>query len=299
MFARLFSRKSKYDLDSIEGIQAIEIPKYKKLKGVGTPVNNIEYILQRKATEYMKMGESELALACLRKSNEIFPHSNFMWQPSNYYRLPNYLKKIRRFDEARAEEAKIFALFGGEDEPSGISMVEYQIAQARRLGVDLLITGTNDCLCAECAMFTRRVFSISGKDRRFPRLPEVMLKPLEGHEYCLNDEVYPYWYPDSTPTWNYRGNLIEWCNRPFKDERTTEQKAVFRNRVETSEQEALDRKNYDYIYEHLPNAAPKSFGGFRRMKRLNSVNYQRLVAYALEIGVNLNERPDTSMYKFK
>ena len=102
----LFS-KEKHDFDTLEGILNIPIPKYKPLQGMGSPVNNIEYILQRKATEHKKNGRMDLAIACLRKANEIFPHSNFAWAEKDYMRLVEYLKLDRQFDEARKEEQKI------------------------------------------------------------------------------------------------------------------------------------------------------------------------------------------------
>lgn len=294
MFARLFSRKSKYDLDSIEGIQAIEIPKYKKLKGVGTPVNNIEYILQRKATEYMKLGESELALACLRKSNEIFPHSNFMWSQNDYLRLVEYLKKIRRFEEAREEQKKIDQMFI-EDDQSGL-FLELAIRDAKSAGSDLIITGENDCLCSECALFTRRIYSISGRDRRFPKIPERLFGKRDGHEYCIND-YYSYFYPESIPTWKYKGDLLSWCLRPYSDERTNKQKAVYKDRVRSGEQEILDRNNYDLIWEKLPDIAPKSFGGFMRMKNQKTTNYEKLRVAARSV-CDLEAKPDLSGFRF-
>ena len=76
-----------YDLDTIDGIASILIPKYSQIKGMASPINNIEYILQRKATEHKRNGQMDLAIACLRKANEIFPYSNFMWPESDYLRL--------------------------------------------------------------------------------------------------------------------------------------------------------------------------------------------------------------------
>ena len=51
-FIKNFFSKEKYDFETLEGIQNIPIPKYKPLQGMGSPVNNIEYILQRNATEH-------------------------------------------------------------------------------------------------------------------------------------------------------------------------------------------------------------------------------------------------------
>lgn len=62
---RLFqSKKPQYKFDTLEDIESIEIPKYKPNKNIESPVNNIEYILQRKATEHWRKGNQDLAIAC-------------------------------------------------------------------------------------------------------------------------------------------------------------------------------------------------------------------------------------------
>lgn len=100
LLKKLFSN-SKYDLETLEGIRAIKIPKYSQINGLQSPTKNIEYILQRKATEHKKNGRMDLAIECLRKSNEIMPYSNFEWQASDYLRLVSFLKKDRQIDEAK------------------------------------------------------------------------------------------------------------------------------------------------------------------------------------------------------
>lgn len=60
-----------------------------------------------KAEQYEMAGQVELALACYRKSNELMPLNGVSSYPKErYMRLPRYLRKLRRFDEARAEEEK-------------------------------------------------------------------------------------------------------------------------------------------------------------------------------------------------
>ena len=85
--------REKYDFQTLEGINSIKIPNYKPLQGMSSPVNNVEYILQRKATEHKKNGKMDLAIACLKKANEIFPYSNFAWSEKDYMRLVEYLKQ--------------------------------------------------------------------------------------------------------------------------------------------------------------------------------------------------------------
>lgn len=48
------------------------------------------------------------------------------------------------------------------------------------------------------------------------------------------------------------------------------------------ESDAKDREDYDWICEHLPDVAPKSYGGYRNMKSKNSANYQKIVLLAKE-----------------
>lgn len=42
-------------------------------------------------------------------------------------------------------------------------------------------------------------------------------------------------------------------------------------------EEAKDREQYYWLLEHMPEIAPKSFGGFRRMKKINSQNYRKIL----------------------
>lgn len=92
-----------HDFNSVEGIRSIAIPNYESISGIASPVNNIEYILQRRATRHKKNDRIDLAIECLRKSNEIMPHSNFQYGINDYLRLCSYLESEQRFNEALTE----------------------------------------------------------------------------------------------------------------------------------------------------------------------------------------------------
>ena len=164
-----FFLKEKFDLESLDGINSIKIPNYKPLQGMSSPYNNIEYILQKKATEHKKNGRMDLAIACLRKANEIFPHSNFSWPKKDYLRLVEYLKLDRQFDEARKEDQKIKELFAKFDK----EREEYNATINREVygNTDIVSTNETYSVCDECAKYTKRYFSISGKNRKYPKLP--------------------------------------------------------------------------------------------------------------------------------
>lgn len=57
---------------------------------------------------------------------------------------------------------------------------------------------------------------------------------------------------------------------------------MFDKEVAEKEVLALDKEFYDLIFEKFPDIAPKSFGGYRRMKASNSENYQQLLKKAKE-----------------
>ena len=98
-------KSENYDFNNIESIMSIKRLIYKKLEGISSPVNNIEYILQRKATEHKKNGRMDLAIACLKKSNELMPYSNFEYSTSDYLRCFKHLKMNGQIKEAEKEEA--------------------------------------------------------------------------------------------------------------------------------------------------------------------------------------------------
>ena len=85
------------------------------------------------------------------------------------------------------------------------------------------------------------------------------------------------------PAWDYTGDFVKYCNRPFVDERTKEQKEAFEKDVKEKEEAAKDKEFYDLIFEKFPDIAPKSFGGYRRMKASNSENYKNLLLKAEEV----------------
>ncbi len=271
---------TEYDFDSIEGIQNIPIPEYNPLQRMGSPVNNVEYVLQRKATEHKKNGRMDLAIACLRKANEIFPHSNFAWTKKDYMRLVEYLKADRQFDEARTEEEKIEELFARFDKEQKAH--DAKINKEVYGNTDIVSTNETYFVCDECAKYTKRYFSISGNSKKYPKLPEYLLHRSEEHKYC-SITVSPVLDGISVPVWDYKGDFVKYCNRPFVDERTKEQKAFFEKEVKEKEEVARDKAFYDLIFEKFPEIAPKSFGGYRRMKASNSENYKKLLLKAEEL----------------
>lgn len=100
-------RRKPYDMDSLEGINAIPVPAKNYTTGNPTK-DSIYYLLQRKATEHKKNGKMDLAIACLRKSNSLSDYEQHpLLTPKEYMRVIKYLEYDQRFEEAASEAEKI------------------------------------------------------------------------------------------------------------------------------------------------------------------------------------------------
>ena len=186
------------------------------------------------------------------------------------------------------------------------------VQNANALQTDLVIMDAHGAACPECAKYQGRVFSLSGKSKVFPRIPDVFYDHGAIHEGCghnfhpyihgINDPDLQYTllvHPLSDP--RYAKDIIAFSNRPFIDDRTDAAKQKYRDSLdhkktgETNKyweeywaQEAVkkerDAKDYEWLHASFPDKCPKSLTGYRRMKTQNTKNFQVLKQLASEHG---------------
>lgn len=287
-----------YDFNSIEGIRSIPVPCI-EVNG-GSSTGRVEYYLRGQCfVRYEKEGNEELAIACLKKAQELMFISDMIWKRYDFLRLVEYLYKIGRWEEAETELARIDKFFGRAKAECPFH-IKNAIQNAKTSGTDLVEAHTDSPYCSECARYTDRVYSISGRDRRFPKLPSKFTSDKTGHYLsCLS--LYPYFDGISEPSFTC-DNVSEYSNRPFRDERTQEeisryddwsktkskyigdQEAMENNMLERAKTYYEDMQIFKWIQENLPALCPKSLSGFRRMRSMNSKNYQKIVAEAAKLG---------------
>lgn len=105
---------NKYDLSTKEGIISIPTSEARMY----TDVNSVsvvympEKILSRKATEYKKEKNYDLAIECLKKVNELLPYSPFAYVRNDYERLVDVLVLAGYFKEAKDEHQKLDKKYG-------------------------------------------------------------------------------------------------------------------------------------------------------------------------------------------
>lgn len=154
------------------------------------------------------------------------------------------------------------------------------------------------CCCSECAKYRFRIYCISGSDTRFPKLPEY-IKKYSWHCGLL---LYPfslgvnYMRPSENKSLNEIDELIEYSNRPFVDDRADEEIERYNRILAKNKQDYIDglnkeqaRLEYEKIVALLPDIAPKSQGGYMRMKKSNSANFQKLKENAVSVGIEIKD----------
>lgn len=290
-----------YDFNSIEGIRRIPVPCH-EVNG-NSSTGCVEYYLRGKCfANHWDAGRTELALACLYKAQELMFISNMIWKRRDFLRIVVYLHRAGKHEEADRELAQIDDFFAKQDIHH--DRVLRTLSSAKYLHTDLLEANSSSPCCEECAKYVNRIYSISGKDKRFPALPQEFLKKGSGHHLsCIS--LWPFTYGRSEPSFECT-DVVKFSNRKFVDERTLEEVKEYNDCFSMMQEEAKkeaeqeehmienaklwrqDMETLEWLKKYLPQICPKSISGFRRMRTTHSKNYQKLVAEAAKLGKKLS-----------
>ncbi|MBQ7859215.1 MAG: hypothetical protein IJ347_03650 [Faecalibacterium sp.] len=285
----------KFDLTSVKSIEEIDVEETRWWSEHAPGVPSFpESILSKKATEYKRAKAWDLAIACLKKANELKRSSQYIYAEKDYMRLVRYLRDAGRFEEAAEEEKRIAREFGHEvydaahksrsQEKAGASTrvlfgetLASQMKAAHDTGTDLVEVGWVDVCCEACGKYRGRIFSLSGRSARFPKFPD----DFDSDCGC---SVYPFFEGMSKPQYFTMKQLAVGPKHKFVDGRTAEQKIAYEAKIVNEAQEEKDRADYAWLQQYLPDRAPKSYSGYRRMKNIQSKNYLALQKLAEEQG---------------
>lgn len=288
----IFSDGVQYDLTNIDSIHSIAIPNYQaytpKLTGDELGVTgHLDYVLRMRSGQYWNNCEYELAIACLEKATQLMKYSTIGWPRKDFYRIVNELNDLGQFKKAL--RWKKWIEYNIPHENANEKEDLYLCCKA--LETDLVQVGDSDTCCAKCAMYRKRIYSISGKDKRFPKFPD------DFHSNC-GLSAHPFVYGISRPTFKC-WNIILYSRRKFKDDRSESEKENYETWQKMLKQlppvirePKLPRIIYFRLKKLLPDDAPKTMSGFMRMYNANSKRYQALVKKAEAIGFVFPESLD-------
>lgn len=308
-----------YSTDTIEQINSIPVrvnlprapvPAHSIITG---PTGEVYYYLHSKAQQYAREQKYDLAIACQQKSNELLRLKYPTYGRTEAYYLVRLLARSGRLEDAKTTKKEIDAYYGKAARDEAINTLRNEIRNAHALGTDYLIMSTEEFACSECAKYQGRVYSISGKSKKYPPLPYEISNYGCVHPGCTHRF---FAYIDNTsnnsmeitlahhPIRNifYKRNIVSFSNRPFKDDRTKDCKKTVEevrqreakrkeqqqyyedNIIEIEYQKHLDEQAVIWLQNNFPTKAPKNITGFRRMRTQNTKNYQALKLLAAGKG---------------
>ena len=166
-----------YNVSTIESINRI-------------PYNSFDAIrpLQKAATAHKRNGDIELAIACLRKSNEL---SDQLQGPGKlmqkeYLRVLSYLALLEQPELVKVEEDRIKQLHPEfwDKRISAKRKVQEGIATCNKFDNDLIEIFTNSH-CPICNKYNHQIYSISGTHKVYPKLPNEVLNQTHECKECI------------------------------------------------------------------------------------------------------------------
>lgn len=279
-----------YDTYSIESVQSIPQLDFSNRKSFGTPVYFLEYLLRMRASQERKAHNNDLAYALLIKSTQLMKTTGTFYSSKYFLRLANWLYEDGKYEQAKFAEQKLLSMFSTSSSVHTAAF-EKTIHDCKKNHIDYVVCPFSPGTCPICASYQMRVYCISGKDKRFPKLPDIVYKYGGFHDGCRHT-FYSFILGISSFKNQYLQDCdpIEYSNRPFIDDRTDSDKQLYLQRLENQKKHEESAKNKDIYYQlmqEIPTIMPKSIAAFTKMKKANSLNYQKIVKAAQEIGIEL------------
>ena len=141
-------------------------------------------------------------------------------------------------------------------------------------GYDLMIMTEHYPTCEACAVLQGRVYSISGRDKRFPPLSRAFPSGYRNvHPNCRH--VMTYWIEEMQSPEEIRAALAR-SNAPFTDNRSDEEIALYSKQQADSRRMRADRSQFERYRQRLGEDAPKSFHTFRRIKNADGQKWKEM-----------------------
>ncbi|WP_342537345.1 phage minor capsid protein [Sporosarcina sp. FSL K6-3508] len=147
-------------------------------------------------------------------------------------------------------------------------------------GKDLVIINGVTPTCRHCYAHRGVVFSISGKDKRFPPLTKERTPPYHPNCMCYVEE-----YKEAELDDRYVEADIERSKNfnPEEDRRPDNIKKAYDKKQASNRKNNYEKKAYARMVAALGDEAPATLGAFKRMKRGQTPKYKELQKMMREV----------------
>lgn len=147
------------------------------------------------------------------------------------------------------------------------------IDQLISIGHDLVKMSSHNTSCPVCAVYQGRVYSITGKDKRYPKLEIAFSGPYANIHPNCNHFLTPYVEALANDPEGDR----RFSNRDFDVDLRSQKEIDNYNNIQREKTKLRKDKELWQKYSlALPKECPKNFSVFQKMKKDNSNTWQRL-----------------------
>lgn len=264
-----------YNFNDIESIKSLEIPKFNSLSGMPDVTSDLSYILKMQACAENNITKSFFFIL---KVYELMNGSPIGWQRRDYMMLIERLWKNGLISEAdQLENIMNNELIVFDHCKIFTKKLKETFNTAKELNTDLIISSHHSDTCKECSILQDRVYSISGKSKKYPPLPKQVLKYGNFHKGCRH--IF-FTFHDISSIFKVESNgkiytdPIAYSNRPYVDMRTPEEISRYTHfvlkRQNDKDFEQAKREYYQYKFSGI-DEKPISFS-----KYLKKINFVRI-----------------------
>jgi hypothetical protein len=281
-----------YDLTNRDSIYSIKIPEYvyqhknKRAQELGV-TGYLEYILRMHSGLLWAQKKYDLAIPCLAKATQLMLYSTIGWSRKDFYRIVNWNIALGRFKKAKEWKEWI-----ERNTKSDKDIIEESFSDVLQscasLKTDLVEVGDVRACCGICAKYRKRIYSLTGKNKRFPKFPKDFCGECGLH-------VSPFVYGVMEPSFDSK-HYILYSWRPFRDDRTELEKQNHIDKLAMIEQmekkERISKLNHIIYYFFQPKFSdifPKTVSAFSRMRNANTDKYQKIVIAIEGAGYKIPE----------
>lgn len=284
---KIYSDNIYYDLTDKNSIKAIPVPSFSEDQGT---VFSLDYLLRMCASNLRENGLHDLSIELMCKAVEIMPYSKICWQEKDYMRLVFWLYEDGKLDEGDAVKDMLKKTVFSTSKTDLTILGKERLAEYSTKTDLISFNLYGEQSCPNCAIFSGRVYSISGKSPVFPPLPQKYKDCGFFHIGC-NVGIAPYSekFDDSIYWLGKRTPTIASTYRELKDSRSEEAQKSYcetRKSLLKDEQKPINKEEYLKLKFLYPELAPKSLASYTRAKRAKSASYLKIEDKIKALNVN-------------
>ena len=277
----------RYSLQDKKSVCSIPIPEF---QNNSETTFSLDYVLRMAASNLRSEGKNELSILVLWKAVEIMPHSTIAWSEKDYLRIVAWLYEDNNFLEGDRIRNYIHNDLTIQSKVNLSAIIKSNFQSVIEKSDLISFSRYSGVCCETCAVYSGRVFSVSGTDKRFPMLPQA-LKECGCSHPCCGTGVQTYWEGDEVM---YRGKRIPVdaaLSRPYTDDRSESEIEAYNRATKTIKEydTYLDRlREYHLCRSKIPDM-PKSMSAYTRMKNAKTARYKEIVSAAHKLNIDISE----------